>query len=59
MTIKAVAAAGLLSFGVLLSAVPSMAAAPAGTDDYENGIAAVRQELTDNYLLGVRRRERV
>lgn len=60
MTIKTVAAAGLLSFGLLLSATPSFAAAPAdGSDAYQQGVAKLRQELADNYLLGSRRRERV
>ncbi|MCW2238837.1 hypothetical protein [Azospirillum canadense] len=62
MTIKTVAAAGLLSFGLLLSAAPSFAAAPTsadGADTYQQGVAKLHQELTDNYLLGSRRRERV
>lgn len=60
MTIKTIAASGLLSFGLLLSAAPSFAAAPAdGSDAYQQGVAKLHQELTDNYLLGSRRRERV
>ncbi len=69
MTIKTVAAAGLLSFGLLLSATlsfatPSFAAAPTpasadGSDAYQQGVAKLNRELTDNYLLGSRRRERV
>ncbi|MBP2293627.1 hypothetical protein [Azospirillum rugosum] len=60
MTIKTVAAASLLSFGLLLSAAPSFAAASSdGSDAYQQGIAKLHQELADNYLLGSRRRERV